>query len=339
VDPIVLEPNQLHRFYRGGSRIAELRGTEMDDAYAPEDWVGSTTPVFGSESVGVTVLADGRTLPDAIAAEPEGFLGPEHVERYGPNPCVLVKLLDAGERLPVHLHPDRVFARRHLGSLFGKTEAWFIAAATPGASVHVGFAEDVDERTLKGWVDAQATGSLLGSLNELPVRAGDALFVPAGTPHAIGEGILIVELQEPSDLSVLLEWEGFAIDGPTEGHLGLGFEVALGAVDRSAWDDERLAGLWAARAGDAPRSGVENLFPADADAFFRAERIRPAPTTLPAGFSLLIVADGAGSLAHAAGELQLTRGHTVLVPYAAGECRLEGGMDVLRCMPPSPVAG
>ena len=69
--------------------------------------MGSTTTIFGEDERGLTLLADGRTLRDAIAADPEGFLGAAHVRRYGPDPALLVKLLDAGERLPVHCHPDR----------------------------------------------------------------------------------------------------------------------------------------------------------------------------------------------------------------------------------------
>ena len=338
MDPIALPPNQLHRFYRGGAALADLRGISVDDEYAPEDWVASTTPIYGSDSIGVSVLPDGRSLGEAIAARPEDFLGPEHVAEHGGDPCVLIKLLDAGERLPVHLHPDRSFARRHLSSQFGKTEAWVIVAAAPGATVHVGFAGDVDEATLAGWVRDQATASMLDALNEVPVVAGDTIFVPAGAPHAIGAGILIVELQEPSDLSILLEWEGFAIDGPAEGHLGLGFDLALEAVDRSAWDAERLARLSTPRSGEDGRPGVEVLFPSEADPFFRAERIRPAPSTMPRGFSVLIVTEGDGTLEHARGAMPLTRGDTVLVPFAAGECTLSGTMEVLRCMPPATAA-
>ena len=338
MDPIVLPRNQLRRFYRGGSRIAALDGADVSDDYAPEDWVGSTTPVFGSETLGISRLADGTPLADALSARAVDFLGAEHVERLGPDPRLLVKLLDAGERLPVHLHPDRSFARRHLGSEFGKTEAWVIASAEPGAVVHVAFRDDVDEETLADWVAAQATASMLGALHEIPVRANDVLFVPAGTPHAIGEGALIVELQEPTDFSILLEWEGFAIDGSNEGHLGLGFDVALQAVDRTGWDDARLSRLSSARPEKTVRPGVEVLFPAEADTFFRGERIRPAPSLLPPGFSILIVTEGDGVLHHAGGELRVERGHRVLVPFAAGECRLEGNMEVLRCMPPDPAA-
>ena len=336
---IVLQPNQLRRFYRGGRRIASFRNSGVSDEYSPEEWIGSTTPVFGSDSVGVTVLPDGTPLPEAMAASPESYLGPAHVQRFGPDPHLLVKLLDAGERLPVHLHPDRSFAREHLGSEFGKTEAWAIVGAEPDAAVHVGFSRDVDKETLANWVEDQATESLLRALNRVPVSPGDVIFVPAGTPHAIGEGIFMVELQEPSDFSILLEWEGFAIDGPTEGHLGLGYDLALEAVDCSGWSERRLATLRAARPTEEARPGVEVLFPTEADGFFRAERIRSSRSALSAGFSLLVVLEGDGRLVEEEGDdVELARGDAVLVLHRAGTCHLDGGLEVLRCMPPDPAA-
>ncbi|MGZ4411247.1 MAG: mannose-6-phosphate isomerase, partial [Gaiellaceae bacterium] len=97
--PIPLPANQPSRFYRGGAAIARFRGVPSSDPYVPEDWVGSTTTLLGEDRLGLTLLADGRPLRDVIAAEPELFLGPEHLRRFGSEPRVLVKLLDAGERL------------------------------------------------------------------------------------------------------------------------------------------------------------------------------------------------------------------------------------------------
>ena len=329
-------PNQLHRFYRGGAAIAELRGMPGDDEYAPEDWVGATNTSFGSEEEGVGRLDDGRLVRDAVAADPEAFLGRAHVDRYGSDPGLLVKLLDAGERLPVHFHPGRAFAREHLGAAHGKTEAWLMIPGTrAGAAVHVGFRDAVDERTVHDWVVRQYREAMLAALNPLEVAPGDALLIPAGVPHAIGEGVFMVEVQEPTDFSILLEWEGFAIDGETEGHLGLGFERALGALDRSAWGVDRLDGLWG-RPGDEP---VASLLPPAADPFFRAERVR-ADAELDAGFSILVVLAGAGALRPQSGdERRLARGDTVLVPYGAGPCRLTGRVEAIRCRPPAPDAG
>jgi mannose-6-phosphate isomerase len=335
VRPLPLPANPLRRFYRGGSRIMELRDLPDGSDQAPEDWVGSVTTTFGSDRDGLSRLEDGRTLADAIAADPETFLGPEHAPGRSGDPGILVKLLDAGERLPVHFHPDRAFARRHLASSYGKSEGWIVVVAEGAdAAVFLGLREPVDLETLADWVERQDTAALLAALNRIPTKPGDSFFVPAGTLHAIGEGLLIVELQEPSDLSVLLEWDGFEIDGRAEGHLGLGFGTALRAAERDPLGPDQLSRLRGSRCDDG-RPGVERLFPPDADAFFRAERIRPrASAPLPQEFSILVVVDGAGRLATEAGELRIRRGATVLVPWAAGEGALEGQVDVLRCLPP-----
>jgi mannose-6-phosphate isomerase len=336
VRPLVLPANPMHRFYRGGSRIAALRGLRDGDDRAPEDWVGSVTTAFGSAGMGLSRLEDGRTLPDALAADAEAFLGPGHVA--GRDPALLVKLLDAGERLPVHFHPDRGFARRYLGTPFGKNEAWVVVSAEgTDAAVFLGLREAVELERLADWVERQDTGALLAALNRTPTEPGDTFFVPAGTLHAIGEGLLIVELQEPSDLSVLLEWDDFEIDGHADGHLGLGFDTALRAAERRRLRPDQLRRLRTSRVQQG-RPGVERLFPPEADAYFRAERIRPAPScSLPREFSILVVLEGAGRLETEAGELSLGRGATVLVPWAAGEGSLQGELEVLRCLPPKPV--
>jgi hypothetical protein len=174
-----------------------------------------------------------------------------------------------------------------------------IVEAEPGAAVHVGFAEPVELEAVRGWMRAQDGAAMLAAMRERPVAPGDAIFVPAGTPHAIGARILLVELQEPTDLSILLEWDGFELT-EDEGHLELGWDVALQALDRSAWDDERLAGLW------GPPDGARVL-PDAADPYFRAERVRGGDVLDP-GFAVLVALAGAGTLETAAGAVPLARG-------------------------------
>jgi mannose-6-phosphate isomerase len=154
VKPLVLPPNLLHHFYAGGPRIAALRGLEIVDDHMPEEWIGAVNTTFDG-SRGLSRLQDGTLVRDAIAADPEGYLGRAHVARWGRDPGLLVKLLDAGQRLPVHFHPDRAFAHAALGLDHGKTEAWIILEAEPGASVHAGFADDVDLDTVRAWMRAQ----------------------------------------------------------------------------------------------------------------------------------------------------------------------------------------
>jgi mannose-6-phosphate isomerase len=328
---ITLPPNGIPRFYLGGPAIEELRGIELGGDRVPEEWIGSTTTVFGDDELGLSRLADGELLRDVIASDPEAWLGPAHAERFGADPALLVKLLDAGERLPVHVHPDGPFAREHLGTRFGKTEAWIVIAAKPGAQVHAGWREDVSEDTLRAWIQQQDHDAMLAALNSVDVRAGDAIFVPAGLAHAIGEGLLIVELQEPSDMSVLIEWDGFGIEDEDEATLGLGWDTALGCIERTARDAAPLRG---------PRAdgAIAELLPPAASSFFSAQRIAPAggAVLLEPGFAIVVVTDGSGRI----GELDVGRGATVLVPYAAGAVSAQGELTAIVCRPPvSGVAG
>jgi mannose-6-phosphate isomerase len=301
-----LPANQPATFYHGAGRIAEFRGgAALPDR--PEDWVGSVTSRFGLAPAGLSTLSDGRVLASAIAADPRWWLGPHRTDTG-----VLVKLLDAGQRLPLHVHPDRRFATAHLASPYGKTEAWVIVSARPGAYVHLGFDRDVEAGELAGWVAGQQTERMLAATNRVPVAAGDAILCPAGLPHAIGDGILLVEIQEPTDFSVLLEYETF---GLTDGHLGLGYDLALQCVDRGAWSPARIEAL----------RGAGRLLPEAADEFFTARRLHGGDTVAQ-GFGVLVVVGGAGRL----GDLPVRRGDTLLVPYAAGPLRLEGQVEAIR---------
>ena len=321
LDPVVVPSNRPSpRFYRGGRRITDFRGEPPAGEFEPEDWVGSTTTVAGEERAGLTVLPDGRTLADAVAADPVGWLGRRHVERFGANTRLLVKLLDPGQRLPVHAHPSAEWAFEHVARAHGKVEAWYILE--PG-TVHLGLRQDVDPAELRRLVDSQHTDGLLALLNEIDVRRGDAVFVPAGELHAIGEGVLILELQEPEDLSILLEWKGFELDGERDGHLGVGFDVALTAVNHQAIDPAQLV----------TRSGAGDVFGPRAENFFRLERIEvDGEATVDRGFGVLVVAGGGVRM----GDLALPRGRTVVIPDAAGTQPLSGRGEVLVCRPPHP---
>lgn len=325
--PVALAPNRFPRFYRGGPRIEAFRGLTGDgDSRLPEDWIGSTTTAYGETEIGLSRVGD-VTLREAIAADPVGYLGSDHVQRFGPDPRLLVKLLDAGERLAVHVHPDDRFARLHLDAPCGKTEAWIFLEAEPGAKVGLGFDRDVTSEELATWYDRQDVEAMLGAMRYVDVKAGDALFVPAGLPHAIGDGILLLELQQPSDLSLMLEWEGVDLDGG-DPLLGLEPPFGLSAVHRRRLGEEDVRGL-------ADRRG-STLFPAAADVFFRAERLA-GDDGAEQGFSILVAVEGAGELStEAGGTLPLQRGDTVLVPHAAGRFGVSDTLVAYACRPPIP---
>ena len=325
-DPVVIGPNQpADRFYRGGPRIAAFRGLPASGNRVPEDWVGSATTLAGDSSMGLTLLPDGVTLRDAIFADPVGWLGAEHVARFGADPMLLVKLLDAGQRLPVHAHPDGDFAGTHLGRSHGKAEAWYLLES---GVVHLGLIREVGAGELADLVASQDTATLLGLLHRIEVATGDTVFVPAGTLHAIGAGLLLAEVQEPEDLSILLEWRDFALDGVRDGHLGLGFPLALSAVDRTGRSADEVA-AW------VTHGMTGSTLTSEADRYFRLDHLVVDGTADAApGFAIAIGI--AGELEVSGTGIRIQRGTTVILPAAAGELRLRGQGEVLICRPPDP---
>lgn len=315
MDAVRLTPTRVHRFYRGGALLAALRGEHAEDGSFPEEWIGSVTPANNPGRAdpddGLSRLADGRLLRDAVAEDPIGWLGEEHVARFGASTGVLVKLLDAAERLPVHAHPDRAFARRAFDSPFGKTEAWLVLRTRDEeAEVWVGLREDGEPERFLEWIRVQDVEALLGSLNRLPVRAGDVVYVPAGVPHALGAGLLIAEVQEPTDFSLLCEWSGFPI-ASEDSHLGLGWDAAVDALDLRAHEPVRS-------------------LPPESSAFFAVDDRAEASGR----FAILLIVAGAGQLDGA----EAGPGEAFAVPAAAEELRLEGDLRVLRFLAPDPAA-
>jgi mannose-6-phosphate isomerase len=266
-------------------------------------------------------------LKAAIEEQPEAWLGPEHVERFGADTRLLVKLLDAGQRLPVHAHPHASFAAAHLHRAHGKAEAWYIV---DGGDVYLGLKRDVTLRYLKSLVISQDVDTLLALLHRIEVSTGDVVYVPPGFLHAIGKGVFIVEVQEPEDLSILLEWRDFELDGERDGHLGLGFDLAREAVECRSWDREELRQLVRA-AGFGP-----SVLPKAADPYIRLERVAlDGEVTLDRGFVVLVILRGEVDVQNGQ-SMKLIAGNTVLAPHAFGPLHLRGHAELLACRPPRP---
>lgn len=338
--PWRLLPNRVSRFYRGGLLIDRFRGaTGPRDGDRPEDWVGSATRAWTpvgeavtDEGLGTAELDDEvRRVHDILVADAVGVAGAELAATGTTG--ILVKLLDAGIRLPVHAHPTREFARRHLASPVGKAEAWIVLGTRqiegrPPPEVHLGFRDEVPRDALRGWIDHQDR-ALLDSLHHRPTKPGDVWFVPPGVPHAIGAGVFILEVQEPSDFSIVLERAGFPVS-PEAAHLGLGWDVMLDAIDRtarSADEIDRLHATWSSAAG--------SVLPAAAAPFFRVERTiaeHPVAPSLVPAFTIGLVRAGRGTVRTDDGELAVQAGDAFAVPAAAvAGLRLEplGPLEVL----------
>ncbi|WP_456414943.1 type I phosphomannose isomerase catalytic subunit, partial [Oceanithermus profundus] len=133
----------------------------------------------------------------------EAFLGRAVVERYGYRLPLMVKFLDTAQWLSVQVHPDDAYARAHEAESgwLGKAEAWVVLEAEPGAQVIYGVKRPVTRAELRA---AALDGSILELLNFVPVQKGDVIYVPPGTIHALGPGLLVYEVSQRSDLTYRL---------------------------------------------------------------------------------------------------------------------------------------
>ncbi|GFG49714.1 phosphoheptose isomerase [Mycolicibacterium agri] len=320
--PQLLPPNVVPHWYAGGPALAAWRGLPPVGDFSPEEWIGATVARFGEPNLGPARLADGTLLRDAVRDDPVGWLGRD--DGAPGDTGLLVKLLDAGQRLPVHVHPTREFACRHLDCPYGKTEAWYILRADGDAAVWVGWREAVAPERLSAIVEAQDTEAMLALMHRIPVRPGDGVLVPGGTPHAIGRGVLLVEAQEPTDQSILLERVNTTA-ADDEIFLGLDRDVALSAVESSPLGDvDQLV-------RHATACGVTSVLPDAAAEFFRMDLLAPH-ADMPAGFAVAVVLSGAGSLQSAHGDpLHLAAGDTLVVPASCGDWHVDGDAQLLVC--------
>ncbi len=330
-NPSKLPSNQFDHFYRGGNRIGKLRNGP-GGPMRPEEWIGSTTTRFGESVNGLSKLANGKLLRDEISNDPVSWLGKKHIAKFGNSVEILVKLLDPDQRLPVHYHPNRKFAADKLHLNHGKTEAWIILDAPAGAKVGVGFKEKIAKEKVAALVKAHDSQGLLDSLNFLEVRAGDAVFVPAGVPHAIEAGIFVLELQEPTDLSILLEWDGFAVDGDKDGHLNLGYETALDALKFDPLTDLENKEILTRFEADAASS--HKIFNSVADDFFRADYLVGDNAKIDAGFGVLLILGGSGELNFENyGKFEVESGDAIVIPHCAGSFTVKGCKGIISRPP------
>lgn len=325
--PRAMAPNLIDHYYRGGDRIAALRGIEQANDFQPEEWLAATVARSGESEIGLARTTDGELLRDLVAADPAAWIGPDHAKAQSAGDTgLLVKLLDARQRLPVHVHPQRAFAASHLDCPYGKTESWFVLDAEPGTAFHLGWREPVDPDELARRRDAQDSEWMLSRMNRIEARLGMGVLVPAGTVHAIDSGIFVAEVQEPTDFSVLLEWS-VTTSTREESHLGLGFDAAMGSVSTDA-----LTGLDALVAHtdlDAPASGVTPLLPALADPYFRLDRAG-AGAEFAVGFAVVLALDDTELRGSGGRGVTVRRGDVFAVPASFGPWVTAGdGSDVI----------
>lgn len=202
--PMLIEPRYDERIW-GGNRLATMLGKSIP----PDRLIGESWEVYDENRVGNGAYA-GKTVAELRTILGHDLTG--HVSSDIQFP-LLTKLIDAQDVLSVQVHPDDHFAQLLAHEPNGKTECWYIIAADPGASITYGFARGSNPQEYEALVER---GMLEEVLRSLPVKAGDVVFIPAGTVHAIGAGILLFELQQTSDITYrIYDWNRHDATGNT----------------------------------------------------------------------------------------------------------------------------
>ena len=256
----------------------------------------------------------GRSLRELVAEESGCILGHALAERHFDRFPLLFKLLDASGNLSIQVHPPDGYAAGHERGEWGKTELWYVASADEGAEVLCGLRAAVGREE---FVRALAEARVDGCLRRIRVRTGDALIVPAGMVHAVCAGVLMIEIEENSDVTYrLFDW----------GRQGrpLHVEKALEVIDFGDRPDPLIRPRW--EEGDGFRTTLLarcRYFVATASEVRGRMRARCAGER----FRVLSVASGSGSLRHGGpgGVVALRGGDHLLLPAALGDYTVEAG--------------
>jgi len=338
--PVFFERNRVARVYRGGKLFHNFFGDAPVDENLPEEWVCSPVAALndgGKPTDGLsTVRGTDVFFRDLLTAYPDEMLGSR--KSLG----VLVKILDSAERLPVQAHPDKAFAKKHFNSEFGKTEMWLVLATRPDANVYIGFERGIGKSEFLAAVDASQTDrtAMEKLLHRQSVQAGDVYLIPAGMPHAIGAGCLILEVQEPTDFTVQPEaWCGSHRLSEYQKYLGLHPDTAVDCFDFSMTYDKALT-----ISKRTPKSicsenncNVESLISYGDTPCFAVNRLTLSDCpgfTLPRKPAVFIVTEGRGAVTTTDKVVPLSTGDYFFLPHGASDCTIFGSLTLIECLPP-----
>ena len=295
----------------GGEKLRTEYGKEIPEVPTGESLEISCIPGLESRD------GEGRTLPDLIREFGEKLIGSCITSGFP----LLLKLLDANDRLSVQVHPDDAYAWKNENGKLGKTEAWLILSAEKGSEIVYGIVPGVSREYLQA---ASEGGQTVGPLlRRVSVRAGDVFYIPAGCVHAIGKGITLYEIQQSSDITYrFYDWDRTDAQGnKRELHL----QQALDVTDIFFEGEPRH---WDARPG-VTRMLTEKFFTLDLIG------VEEAGTDLPPlrNFGLLTVLDGTPELCWEGGSAALQKGESLLLPCSSPALRLKGNGKAALSMP------
>ncbi|WP_017443994.1 class I mannose-6-phosphate isomerase [Gayadomonas joobiniege] len=347
--------NRVWRTYQGGKQLDIIEGkSNPQDSSFPEDWIGSTVEArnIGREHIkeGLAMVQNesGQTVPfrDILKSNILYYLGTEASgQPRSLDDIPLVKYLDSATRLHFQAHPTRQFAQQRLGLPRGKTEAYVILEIRDEVTdpyIYAGFQRSPDRAQLKAWIEAQDIESIEKCFDRIPVKPGDVFLLPGGRPHALGEGILMLEIMEPSDLAVRFEFErcGYVIPEKAR-FMDRGIETALDSFNFSPVPpeaiDQEFRCLPRVLINDEQGNQVEELIGDDKTDCFIVKRatVTSQFKRIEEDFFYGVVTQGAGRLIVDGQTVELKQWERFFCPAGVTQFEYQSDteMTILECYP------
>ena len=302
--PLHLKPI-LKRIRWGGTRLGTVLGKKIEDW---EDVAESWEVVDHGVDQSVVMGGDfsGTTLAELVKNQSNQLFGREGISQFP----LLIKFLDATDRLSLQVHPNDEQAVTYNPSENGKTEAWVILDTTPESKIWLGLKEGVARQDL---AEAIQKNQIEDVIHTVIPKPGDCYFVPAGTVHAIGEGILLAEVQQSSDLTFRLhDWGRVGTDGkPREIHVESSLDCTdyeRGPMDAVVPQEHFSDGQSIEELVRCPYFGIER--------HTSSERVLIEPQNK---FRIMMVLEGAGSYQSGDQAGKISKGSTVLIPASSAD--------------------
>lgn len=315
MEPLMLNAVLQDKMW-GGTRLREQFDFELPSEHTGEAWVAS------GHDHGLTVVNNGRfkgqTLAQLWQSEPALF---ENKDVNRPFP-LLVKILDAQQNLSVQVHPDDDYAEEHEHEL-GKTEAWYVLNAEPGAKIYFGH----NAQTREEFADMVDNGRWNDLLKTVDVEAGEVFYVPAGTLHALGAGVMVLEVQESSDTTYRV-YDFDRRDAKTGELRELHRDAALDVVTVPAVEQEPIVQIESHPSYDESR-----LVEAPAFNIIKWDIHGTVVMTKENPYTIVTTIDGAANLMVGNHTYPLRPGTTFILPSDVQRWTLEGEATLIASTP------
>ncbi|WP_139958723.1 type I phosphomannose isomerase catalytic subunit [Flavicella sediminum] len=304
----------------GGEKLKTVLEKSYTENSIGESW--EISGVKGNETVVSEGSLQGETLPTLISRFGKELVGSTCFEEYGNEFPILIKFIDAKTPLSVQVHPDDGLAKERHNSL-GKNEMWYIMDADEEADLLIGFKEQLDKKSYMSHVDK---GDLMSVLNTFTVNKGELYYLPAGRVHAIGQGVLLAEIQQTSDVTYRV-YDYDRVDSKTGEKRELHVEESIDAIDFSLVEDYQTT-----YKKEENQSNLMIDTPYFKTNYISANKELQLDYELNKSFKIFICTSGKGTLKTTSQEISLKRGETVLL--AANEEKLtispEGTFELLE---------